>query len=103
MQRQLIYPDEFESLLDCLGADPSREWEVYELGPYVTNPNHWLYGGWFLFCGELIEGADVQVEIQPFSFRFTTSFPNATLPGGLKICAIDFLAAIPWVLPEAPD
>jgi hypothetical protein len=102
-QRELIYPQEFKSLLDRLGADPTKEWEVYELGPDATNPNQWLYGGWFLFCGELTEGAELHAEGRPFSFRFTTSFPNATLPDELKFCAVDFLAAVPWVLSETPD
>jgi hypothetical protein len=103
-QRLTIYPDDFKKLLDRLGADRTKEWEAYELGPSSTKPDHRLYGGWFLFCGELVEGADVQAEGLPFSFRFTNSFPNGTLPDdGIKICAVDFLAEIPWVLPEAPD
>jgi hypothetical protein len=102
-QRRTIYPDEFKAMLDRLGADPLKEWETYELGPCTSKPKHRLYGGWFLFCGELVEGADVQSEGLPFSFRFTISFPNATLPDRLKICAVDFLAEIPLVLTEAPD
>ena len=102
-QRQAIYPDEFKTLLDRLGADPTKEWEAYELGPCTAKIDHRLYGGWFLFCGELVAGDDDQAVGQPFSFCFTTSFPNGTLPDGLKVCAVDFLAAIPWVLPEAPD
>ena len=102
-QRQAIYPDEFMMLLNRLGADSTKEWEPYELGPWDAKPNHRLYGGWFLFCGEIVEGASVQAEGLPFSYRFTTSFPNGTLPGAVKICAVDFLAAIPWVLQEAPD
>lgn len=102
-QRHDIYPAEFKMLLDRLGADPNKEWEAYELGTCTTKPNYRLYGGWFLFCGKLIEGADAQTDGLPFSFRFTTSFPNGTLPDGLKICAVDFLAAIPWLLSEAPD
>jgi len=102
-QRHDIYPAEFRTLLDRLGADPKKEWEAYELGSCPTKPNHHLYGGWFLFCGELTEGAEAQAEGLPFTFRFTTSFPNGTLPDGLKICAVDFLAAIPWLLSEAPD
>jgi hypothetical protein len=57
----------------------------------------------FFFCGELLERADVKACGEPFSFRFTTSFPNATLPEGMKTCAVDFLAEIPWVFPEAPE
>lgn len=102
-QRQTIYPEEFKTLLDRLGADPTKEWEAHDLGQCTTKPNHRLYGGWFLFCGELLEGADVKACGQPFSFRFTTSFPNATLPEGLKTCAVDFLAEIPWVFPEASE
>ena len=102
-QRDAIYPDEFKALLFRLGADPLKEWEVFELGSGDTEPIRRVYGGWFLFCGELVEGADIHREGQPFSFRFTKSFPNATLPVGLKTCAIEFLAEIPWILSEAPD
>ena len=45
-QRQDIYPDEFKTLLVRLGADPTKEWEAYELGSCITKPNHHLYGGW---------------------------------------------------------
>src|SRR4029077_10457106 len=79
-QRQDVYPAEFKTLLDRLGADPTKEWEVYELGSCTTKPNHRLYGGWFLFCGELVDGTDAQAEGLPFSFHFTESFPNGTLP-----------------------
>lgn len=44
-QRQTIYPDEFKTLLGCLGADPIKEWEAYELGPCTTKPNLRPYGG----------------------------------------------------------
>ncbi len=37
-----------------------------------------------------------------FAYWFTTSFPTGTLPKGLKLCAIEFLTEIPWVLPEIP-
>lgn len=102
-QRSVIYPEEFKTLLTRLGADSIKEWESYELGPCATRPNHRLYGGWFLFCGELVEGAEIKAEGLPFSFHFTTSFPNGTLPSDLKICALGFLAEVPWILPEPPD
>ena len=99
-QRDAIYPDEFKALLARLGADHLKELEAFELGPSDTESNLRVYGGWFLFCGELIEGPDVRPEGQPFSFWFTKSFPNTTLPYGLKTCAVEFLAEIPWVLSE---
>jgi hypothetical protein len=82
-QRLDIYPSEFKTLLDRLGADPTKEWETYELGSCTTKPNHRLYGGWFLFCGELVEGIAARSEGLLFSYGFTTSFPNGTLPDGL--------------------
>ena len=102
-QRRAIYPDEFKMLLARLGVDPLKEWEAFELGSGTTEPNHRVYGGWFLFCGELVEGADLHPKGLPFSFCFTTSFPNATLPDVQKTCAVEFFAEIPWVLIEAPD
>jgi hypothetical protein len=102
-QRQTNFPDEFIALLDRLGADPLKEWEAYELGPSTTKPDHRLYGGWFLFCGELVEGPGLQGDVLPFSFGFTKSFPDGIPHFGPEVCAVDFLAEIPWVLLEPPD
>src|ERR1700680_3866651 len=102
-QRGKTYPDEFLRFLEKLGIDPIKEWEAfdYDFGP--DYPPRRLYGGWFLFCGELVEGFDEGAEAKPDSFAgFTTSFPAGTLPAGVKLCAVEFLAQIPWVLPNVP-
>ena len=101
-QRGVIYPEEFNILLARLGVDHLKEWEAFDLGPSDTDSKRRVYGGWFLFCGELLEEPDVRPEGQPFLFWFTKSFPNVSVPNELKICAVEFLAEIPWVLPEPP-
>jgi len=98
-QRQGVYSDEFKLLLDRLGIDHHKEWEVFELGPSGAEPLTIKYGGWFLFCGELTKGPDTHPEA-PFSFCFTTSFPTGTLPQHHPLCAIEFIAEARWILPE---
>ena len=104
-QRGKVFPEEFRQLLSELGIDPLKEWEAFD---YNFDPKnlrkHLLYGGWFLFAGELVEGLDKRPgpEQRAFAHWFTTSFPAGTLPTGLKLCAVEFLAEIPWVLSEMP-
>jgi hypothetical protein len=104
-QRTNVFPEEFLGFLKELGVDPPREWEAfdYDFGP--ENPRIHLYGGWFLFCGELIGGFDRQCELSAgtFAHSFTASFPASTLPKEVKLCAVEFLARIPWILPENPE
>jgi len=102
-QRGEVFPEHFNQFLGSLGIDPLREWEAFEYDSCV-NPNGHLYGGWFLFVGGLVEGIDKRPEPQTelFAYWFTTSFPTGTLPIGPKYCAVEFLARIPWVLPQAP-
>jgi hypothetical protein len=102
-QRERLFPEEFHLFLRELGVDPLKEWEAfdYNFDPKTPRKNL-LYGGWFLFAGELVEGLDKRPkpEQKLFAYWFTSSFPTGRLPTGLKLCAIEFLAEIPWVLPE---
>jgi hypothetical protein len=101
-QRRTLYSDKFRQLLSRLGADENREWEVFELGPSTSSPRSRLYGGWFLFCGELlVKGSSLP--LTPFSFAFSSSFPTGTLPTFQSICAVEFSAEIPWILQEPVD
>jgi hypothetical protein len=105
-QRGTAFPEEFLQFLNELGVDPLKEWEVFEYNFDPKNRRkHVLYGGWFLFVGELVEGLDKRPEPaqQGFAHWFTTSFPAGTLPTGLKLCAVEFLREIPWVLSEPPE
>jgi hypothetical protein len=101
-QRSRAYPKEFLRLLNELGADPLKEWEAFDYD-FEPSPQHHLYGGWFLFSGEIIEGGANRAESKPFSHWFTISFPNATFPQDMqdiKICAVEFCAEIPWNPPK---
>jgi len=100
-QRTKAYPDEFVGMLTQLGADPLKELEAfdYDFGqPDATQ----LYGGWFVFSGEIIEGGDWRPEHRDgtFAFWFTANFPTGGLPKEQKFCAVEFLTALPWILPE---
>jgi hypothetical protein len=101
-QRSSVYPDEFLSVLKQLGGDPLRELEAFDYD--FDNRERHLYGGWFVFCGELVEGTSWRPEQEPsrFSYWFTTSFPRGGLPTDVPLCAIEFCAEIPWVISENP-
>jgi hypothetical protein len=105
-QRGKVFPAEFLQLLNELGADPLKEWEAFDYNFDPKKPRkHVLYGGWFLFVGALVDGFDKRPEPseQSFAHWFTTSFPAGTLPTGLKLCAVEFLGEIPWVLSEKSE
>ena len=57
-QRATAYPQSFLELLKTLGIDCSKEGEVYYLAP--TKSGKRLYGGWFFFCGELLQNGELQ-------------------------------------------
>lgn len=101
-QRTTIFPKDFLGLLNELGVDSLKEWEAfdYDFGP-ETKADH-LYGGWFLFSGELVEGQERRPRDQnpAFDYWFTTSFPATTLPKDIKLCAVEFMAKVPWIVPE---
>ena len=99
-QRGNAYPQHFLLLLNELGADPDKEWEAFDYD-FETSPGYRLYGGWFLFSGEIVEGATVRPGTKPFSYWFTTSFPNATFRSDAKLCAVEFCAEIYWNPPKS--
>ena len=104
-QRGKVFPAAFLKFLEELGVDPLREWEAFDYDFDARKPHRLvLYGGWFLFAGELVEGLDKRPHLQQggFAHWFTTSFPTGTLPKDVKLSAIEFLVQIPWVLPEIP-
>jgi hypothetical protein len=100
-QRDKAYPEEFLHLLAELGINPLREWEAFDYDSGLEKKRGHLYGGWFLFSGELIGGAEERpkTEQPTFAHWFTTSFPRGTLPRDAKLCAVEFLARLPWILP----
>jgi hypothetical protein len=104
-QRDKIYPGEFLQFLKELGANPLREWEAFDYDFDSGNPNKHLYGGWFLFVGELVAGVDKPPKhaMETFTYWFTTSFPAPALPTDMKICAVEFLVQVPWVLTETAE
>jgi hypothetical protein len=101
-QREKIYPGEFLQFLQELAVNPRKEWEAFDYDFNSGNLKTHLYGGWFLFVGELIAGADKRPEhtMETFSHWFTTSFAVPALPKDMKICAVEFLAQVPWVVAE---
>jgi hypothetical protein len=99
-----VFPDEFLQFLKDLGIDPRKEWEAFDYDFDANTNGVVLYGGWFLFVGELVDGRDVRPapEENGFAHWFTTDFPNGTFPRDLKLCAVEFLARIPRILSSEP-
>jgi hypothetical protein len=103
-QRTRVYPAVFLALLEELGVNALMEWKVFDYD-FEQNTEGHLYGGWFLFCGELIEGAEERPDSEKpgFAYWFTTFFPGGNLPKDTKRCAVEFLTRIPWVFPAPPE
>ena len=99
-QKENVFPAEFLGLLDGLGIDWTKEWEAFEYDWDEGNTAEpILYGGWFLFVGKLVSGSETPPALRNgFAFWVATSFPTGTLPSPSQLCAIQFLAKIPWVL-----
>jgi hypothetical protein len=103
-QRGRVFPEKFLQFLATLGVDPLKEWEAFDYDFDAKNTSGHLYGGWFLFAGELVAGLDQRPEPREdgFAHWFTTSFPTCTLPTSAKLSAVEFLVQLPWVLSEMP-
>ena len=101
-QRRSLYPKEFLGLLNELGADPLKDVGafIFECEPEDFSP----CGGYFVFAGEIVEGADWRPERKPraFTFWFTRHFPHRGLPLNVELCAIEFRAEIPSVVETEP-
>jgi hypothetical protein len=78
-QRSSVYPSDFLALLEQLGADPLKELEAFE---YSMEKGRSLYGGWFAFSGELIEGAKRVPSHRNSTIGLQTTFP---MPGFLRM------------------
>ena len=103
-QRHGIFPAEFLRLLEELGINPAKEWEAFNYDFDVKDPHRLsLYGGWFLFVGDLLDHLETPPPLKNGFARWVTrSFPTGTLPDGLDLCAVEFLIELPWVLEETP-
>ena len=100
-QRNSVYPGDFVSLLKRLGVNPLVELEAFDYDFDLKQPRH-LYGGWFPFCGELLEGADWRPEHNAGASEwwFTESFPSLGISAEKRVCAVEFLVEVPWTNPE---
>jgi hypothetical protein len=99
LQRGIAYPEQFLLLLDKLGVDPGKELEAFDYD-FESSPQHHMYGGWFLFSGEIIDGATIRPGAKPFSHWFTTSFPGSAVPLDIQVCAVEFCVEIFWDPPK---
>ena len=100
-QRDTAYPSQFRDLLSRIGADPTKELEAFDYD-FGVEKSTALYGGWFVFVGEILEGKGWRpptIEEQ-FSYWFTNSFPTGGLPTFGKIVAVEFITEIPWVIAD---
>jgi hypothetical protein len=100
-QRASAFPETFKRLLDQLGIDPSKEGEVYELGS--TERGTFSYGGWFYFCGEMLEAGERNTTSGAFEYWFTAKIPNAHAFHGESVIAVEFLTTLNWILAVRPE
>jgi hypothetical protein len=95
--RNQAYGPKLLSLLERLGIDPLKEWEVYWCGKEADERIE--YGGWFPFIGEWSPkstGKDVfSFPRQDELFYFTDSFPNSIQRFGSKVLAIESEIEVP--------
>jgi len=94
--RSHAYGTRLLALLELLGIDPLKEWEVWSCGVEINERIE--YGGWFAFVGEwspknIVKSAGDFAK-QP-EFFFTDSFPNAAEKFGPKTLAVGFNIAVP--------
>lgn len=104
-QREQAYPEGFLRFLEELGIDPMKEWEAFDYDFDRKGLKTHLYGGWFLFVGELISGSDDETPVSDgdLAYGFTRIFPAATFADKVKLCAVEFSIRVPWILPETPE
>lgn len=109
-QRTQAYPPEVLKLLAALGIASNREAEVYHLARLPSGRH--LYGGWFHFAGEVLEGRDAAMQIAenvwrpdleivsgPFKLGFTSKL--ALVPRGFQgwhLVQLEFNTELPWTL-----
>jgi hypothetical protein len=100
-QLSSLYPDEFLRLLNELGADPLKDVGAFIYG-CEPGQSHNPCGGYFVFVGDLLEGAAWRPQHRPgsFTFWFTPHFPHAGLPPDVKLCATEFCTEVPSVISE---
>ena len=103
VQRTSAFTQEFLHLLERIGIDTQKEVEVFDLGLVSPDSPRRLYGGWFAFCGSILEAGDWRPEHKRDSLTYwlTNNFPSAGLPTG--VCAIEVLCELPWCIPEPPE
>ena len=104
MQRNLVYPASFRTLLDHLGIDRNKEGEVFEYGPAQDGCH--IYGGSFYFVGELVtwgERNSSAPDSHQFEFFFTSVGPDAPAFRGGPQLAIEFTTHLIWALPDPPQ
>jgi hypothetical protein len=104
-QRGTAYPQDFLELLRELGIDPGKEWAVFDYDFELDEKSRHDYGGWFVFCGEIVEGAEERPgqEVSGFAYWLTDFFPSGNFPAGVPVCAVEFTCQVPWILPRSSD
>jgi len=99
--RSVVYKESALKFFGQFGIDPSKEAEIYTLGPVATTPNLMQYGGWFHFIGEIAKCGD-RVEIGENLIIWFSNRPALAPPSfaGQTLVQVELEAAVPWLLPE---
>jgi len=100
VQRSLVYPASFKSLLERLGIEATKEYELHEYGPVEDGCR--LYGGWFYFVGEMVvageRNSNAPDASHQFEFFFTSVGPNAPAFRGGPRLTLEFTTHVKWAL-----
>ncbi len=108
------YGPEFRALLASLGVDGRKETEVRWVTPLETGLH--LYAGFYACAGEVVGGrpyrgfpfataaTDVFERVAPHLHAAIRAWLAPAPPwAGRPALRIEFLVALPWVLPEKPE
>jgi hypothetical protein len=97
--RDVAYGPKLLRLLECIGVDRRKVWEVFWSGEEKGIDGRILYGGWFPFVGEWSPSNSRRdardLPKQDESFYFSENFPNATQKFGTKVLAVEFFVDVP--------
>lgn len=98
--RDEAYPSEFRALLDELGIDYTKEFEVYFGVPHPDGLHH--YEGWFTFVGRVYgRDAGPSAESSAFAYRIDDSTPAPQKEfDGTQTAMLWFATRVPWRLKD---
>ena len=96
-------PTEVMTFLRACGVDPSKDAEVYEMGP--TGPREYIYGGEYYFIAKELPSPNSDHLAQGFQFWIVQ--PSPLVPEAFRdvtgaSCFQFAYSRLPWILSDRP-